>query len=461
VLVHRSEPCDPAVAAFLRASGVDPATIDLAIDARDEMLAWAQWAHHGCRQLGLVNYFRSGLSAWRLIRHLLAWRFGAEPPGSVLDFASGFGRVTRFLAAGLPPDRITVAEIDDAAVELQRSRFGVLGVVSPARPEELRLPGTYDCVLAFSLFSHLPEESFGPWLAGLLGTVTPGGLFAFSVHDEAVMLPGRTMPAAGLYFEEVSESASLDRRQYGSSWVTERFVAAALGAASGGRATYKRLPRALWHSQDVYVVAAGSDRSPLADLSPPSEPEGYLDRCAVDRSGNLEVGGWAADRATPGALRVEIDLGGESWVVPVDEERADVEALVGPNGRVSGWRAALGPIAGFPSDAILVVSVIAPGGERTVVHASALEVAALYSSLARDRAALSRQAADLDRATAEHRGVRSALDREHQRARELDRRVHELGWEAHVLQSRLAAMEASRFWRLRRLWFALSRGRGR
>ena len=39
MLAHGNERADPAIAAFLAASGIDPASVDLAVDARDEMLA--------------------------------------------------------------------------------------------------------------------------------------------------------------------------------------------------------------------------------------------------------------------------------------------------------------------------------------------------------------------------------------------------------------------------------------
>jgi SAM-dependent methyltransferase len=460
-LAHANERADPAVAALLTASGIDPATVDLAVDRRDEMLAWALWAHHGCRQVALVNYFRSGLGAWRVVQHLLRWRFGARRDLRILDFAAGWGRVTRFMARDRPPASLWVGEIDPAALAFQRARFGVHGVPSSSRPEELAVEGRFDAVVAASLFSHLPPPTFEPWLARLWSLVAPGGLLAFSVHDEAVMLPGRAMPAAGIYFEEVSESPSLDRRDYGSTWVRESYVAAALGRVAGGRASYRRLPRGLWHHQDLYAVVPepGAD---FAGLAPAGEPEGYLDRCAIDAAGDLRLGGWAIDRASGGpAARVEIALGGGAAAAAVGEERADVAAFAGEGFRRSGWTASPGPAAAFGAGDLLVVEAVGAGGARAVVHASALEVAALYVALARDRAELTRAGAELERAAADLRGVRVALGHESARVGELDRRVHELGWEAHVLRSRIAAMEASRFWKLRERWFALKRRFGK
>ena len=459
-LAHDNERVDPAVAAFLTASGIDPAGVDLAIDARDEMLAWALRAHHGSRQMALVSYFRSGLSAARLFLEIVRWRFDAGAEPRILDFASGYGRVTRFLAAQVPTASLAIAEIDPDAVEFQRHRFGVGAHRSARRAADLAIDGRFDCVLVGSLFSHLPEAAFEEWLRRLLGLVAPGGLLAFSVHDEAVMLAGREMPAGGLYFEEVSESGSLDLEQYGSSWVRESFVAAALGRACDGHAAYRRLPLALWHSQDLYVVAPEPSPSfSFAGLAPVAEPEGYLDRYAVQSDGSLRLGGWALDRAAPGSpVRIELAAGKSKFAAETRDERPDVAALHGADYLRSGWSVVLGPADRYRADDLVVAraeSTGGGGGRRAVVHASALEVANLYVALARDRVTISRLESDLDRATAELRGVRVAIGHESARVAELDRRVYDLGWENQVLTTRLAAMRSSVFWKLRNAWFTV------
>ena len=456
-LAHDNERVDPAVAAFLTASGIDPTGVDLAIDARDEMLAWALRAHHGSRQMALVSYFRSGLSAARLFLEIVRWRFGAEAEPRILDFAGGYGRVTRFLAAQLPAAALAIAEIDPDAVEFQRRRFGVRAHRSAHRAADLVLDGRFDCVVVGSLFSHLPEGAFEEWLQRLLGLVAPGGILAFSVHDEAVMLAGREMPAGGLYFEEVSESGSLDLHQYGSSWVRESFVAAALGRASGGRAAYRRLPLVLWHSQDLYVVAPEpAPNFSFSGLAPVAEPEGYLDRYAVQSDGSLRLGGWALDRAAPGSpVRIELAVGKSKFAAETRDERPDVAALHGPDYLRSGWSVTLGPADRFRADDLVVARARAGAGGGAVVHASALEVANLYAALARDRVTISKLESDLDRATAELRGVRVAIGHESARVAELDRRVYDLGWENQVLNTRLAAMRSSVFWKLRNVWFTL------
>jgi SAM-dependent methyltransferase len=459
MLAHDNERVDPAVAAFLTASGIDPAGVDLAIDARDEMLAWALRAHHGSRQMALVSYFRSGLSAARLFLEVLRWRFGTGAGPRILDFASGYGRVTRFLATQLPTASLSVAEIDPDAVEFQRHRFGVGAHLSAHRAADLAIDDRFDCILVSSLFSHLPEAAFEEWLRHLLGLVAPGGLLAFSVHDEAVMLAGREMPTGGLYFEEVSESGSLDLRRYGSSWVRESFVAGALGRATDGLAAYRRLPLALWHSQDLYVAAPEPGPSlSFSGLAPVHEPEGYLDRYAVQPDGTLRLGGWALDRTAPGSpVRIELAAGRSKFTAETRDERPDVAALHGADYLRSGWSVVLGPADRFRADDLVVARAESVGGGAggAVVHASALEVANLYAALARDRVTISRLESDLDRATAELRGVRVAIGHESARVAELDRRVYDLGWENKVLNTRLAAMRSSVFWKLRNAWFTV------
>jgi SAM-dependent methyltransferase len=451
--VHGNERPDPAVVAYLKASGVDPAGVDLTVDGEDEMLNWALWAHQGCRQLALVNYFRCGLTAWRLLRDVLAWRFADCDDARILDFAAGYGRMTRFVVAERPAGSVSAAEIDPAAVEFQRRRFGVPAYPSGYRPEELAIGDRFDCVFAGSLFSHLPAPLFAAWLARLLARVAPGGVLVFSVHGEERMLPGRAMPAAGLYFEATSETATLDGAQYGTSWVREDFVAAAVSRAAPALA-YRRLPRALWHSQDVYVVADSA--APLSALDPTLEPAGYLTACRRERDGSLVLAGWAADEGGGGpAAVVEVSVGRVRATAAVGEERPDVAKLLGDGFLRSGWSLSLRAPAGFAPDDLVVVAATTAGGVSAPLHASGLEVAALHLELADERARAARLTGELDRESAELRGVRVALGHESARVGELDRRVRELGWELQVLRSRIAAMETSFFWRLRNFWFAL------
>jgi hypothetical protein len=108
-LAHRPDDISPSVAALLADLNVDPGSLDVAIDARDEMLTFLVEGMEGDRDRALFTYFRSGLSIADAMLQILHWRFGSLPdrgPSKILDFASGYGRVTRFLVRELPPGRL-------------------------------------------------------------------------------------------------------------------------------------------------------------------------------------------------------------------------------------------------------------------------------------------------------------------------------------------------------------------
>src|SRR5262249_4731824 len=93
----------PLVRALLDDLGIPAGGVELAVDPGDEMLAFLVAQHAGDRERALYSYFQSGASIAGALAQVLRWRFGE--PGRIvrlLDFASGYGRVTRFLLRLLP-----------------------------------------------------------------------------------------------------------------------------------------------------------------------------------------------------------------------------------------------------------------------------------------------------------------------------------------------------------------------
>jgi SAM-dependent methyltransferase len=242
-----------------------------AIHLDDSMLRFFVERRHGHRERALVDYFRTGLAAARAIETLVQWWFGAARPGiRMLDFASGYGRITRFLVQRQAADRLWVADLVADAVEFQRRCFGVGGLVSTADPMELPCDESFDCIVVSSLFSHLPPASFAAWLRRLAALLRPGGLLLFSVHDVSLRplfgkppLDAEALArSGGIHYESDSEIPGL--QGYGSTWVDETFVHRAVAEASGG-AGCVRLPRALSSFHDYYAVGR-----PLPGAAPPS-----------------------------------------------------------------------------------------------------------------------------------------------------------------------------------------------
>ena len=74
-------------------------------------------APHRTAEAATLLYFATGRQIFDAVQGVVAWRFGGfGAVRSLFDFASGYGRSTRFLVEALPPGKITVAEIDPGAV---------------------------------------------------------------------------------------------------------------------------------------------------------------------------------------------------------------------------------------------------------------------------------------------------------------------------------------------------------
>ncbi len=429
-LAFRPDETSPLTDALLAELGAAPAR---AIDARDEMLGFLAAAQAGDRERGLCQYFRSGASIADSLGQVLRWRFGETGrPVRVLDFASGYGRITRFLVREIPPERVWVADVYAEGVRFQEERFGVHGLVSTVRPEDFSCGERFDAILVTSLFTHLPEERFVAWLRVLLGLLEPGGMLAFSAHSPAVLPPGVEMPEGGFLFQETSESGSLDTSDYGSTWVTEGFVRAALEKAAGAGASLHRIDRGLCNFQDLYLAVPepGVDFSSLCFHG---EPHLFLESARLE-PGRLDLAGWAA--VLSGEVReVEAVLDGKRLAAaPVDEPRPDVARYLGGERFLrTGWLLSCAlPEGTSRSASVLVLLAVDARGVRHPVWIGSLDAALLDS--ARNEAV---------RFGRELRHAEAVLAEERRRA----------AAEAEALRARIAAMEASRFWKLRNAWF--------
>lgn len=315
------------------------------IEARDEMYLYNLRLLHDDPACAAVLYFFKGHQVATAITEVGRLLFTDDASvGSFLDFGSGFGRSTRFLVRKYPSSRVWVSDVVTEAVDFQKSYFGVHGFYSSYRPDEVKADRRFQYVFASSLFSHLPESTFGPWLRRLFDLVEDGGLLAFSVldHSELTAEPGGT---EGLAFHPESESVVLDSAQYGTAYVTEDFVRSTLRAELGDGVAIKRLPRALCSHQDLYLVT--EDRGlDLDRLTIAGFPRGALDAFKLD-GGEAKIAGWA-DAAESVRVFVrgepygvaELEKTGETlrWTVTLDLKDVGLDDMVAVLARSSPER---------------------------------------------------------------------------------------------------------------------------
>ena len=407
-----------------------------AIHEADEMLLHASERAQGDEDRAHLEYWASGFQVAATLDQLVTWRFGGwSGLSSFLDFGGGFGRVTRHVVERLEPDKVTVAEVLPTAVEFQERAFGVRGVTSASSPDEVQLQ-THGLVYAGSLFTHLPHASFGTWLAKLLAAVEEGGLLVFSVHDLALMpeqrrsAAGSTELESGLLFHPSSESRTLDHAEYGSTWVTEGYVADLLRKLAP-EVRGVRLPRGLCNYQDLWVVARGGVDPGEVPLD--SGPQGALELCSLEDA-TLRLAGWALDRShgmDASSIEVMIDgqVVGESGSLYPRPDLLENLGDVGLPARdepldsylAAGWEVQV-PIERMRrGSTLLTVVAHSTGGMAVPIFAGALESALFLTS------------------------------RENHH-RKVD--------EVQALKTEIDAMKQSWFWRQRDRWFALKRSLG-
>lgn len=435
--------------------------VDLGVHAEDEM--WRVFYYRGSQNLdqSLVMYFHSGWKIWSTYRQILAWRVG-EPGrvGKILDFASGYGRVTRFIVHDVPPERVWVSDIYAGGVEFQRERFGVHGIVSTADPADFRCDERFDVILVSSLFSHLPAETFLAWLRRLWSLLSPGGMLVFSVHDEAMLPadhPGKAeLSARGLYFEGESESGSLSKAQYGTTWVTEAYVRDTLERVTAGLSV-ARYPRGFASLQDLYV-AVDQPGVDFSGLDVTGGVDAVLDHCSFVFPRRIQVVGWGVDRASGERLReIRVRIDGQYVASSTDfESRPEAVALFPmENVQPVGWQLSFDlPQGADHISALLAITAIDAAGREHGVFEGPLHVALLRTA----RMGVFCSHLDQQRMQTAHEAEMSRLRAE---AEERIGAQAQLRAEAEAridaLETRISAMQASRFWQIRNRWFALKR----
>lgn len=452
----------PLLSAYLRAELGEVDAIDTTIHPNDEMLQPAGDPDQQDLDHFLIHYFRAGLSMRSTVEQIVRWRFGGfDGVGSLLDFASGYGRLTRFLLPKLGGKRITVADINPEAVEFQAQQFGVEGLLSFTNPSDFVCEKRFDMIFVASLFTHLPEQTFGAWLERLSSFLNRGGVFVFSVHGgQTFSWTGRAEADGHFVYDPSPQSGHLDVADYGNTYASDDFLREVIGDRS-----FIRLRRGLMNFQDLCIVVPESNND-FSGLDYDSGADGRLDIVSIANDGTVQLAGWAASRHAP-VEGVEIIAGKTRLgaVAPM-AQRADVEAFYRePAYLRSGWEFSIKPSDHTVSfDEILMIRAVTRSG-RSLLFIGTFGTAAYrsrYGQWVRARHVGLLERLDLE---ARHRQELDALVKALQQQIDhlttqkalLEEHAAGLQYQSHVLETRARAMEASRFWKMRNQWFRLKR----
>ncbi len=101
----------------------------------------------------------------------------------VLDFGCGWGRYLRFLYKDVDVANLHGVDVDPGIVKRCQD-LGLPGLLQPIDPLG-RLPypdGFFDVVMAYSVFTHLPEHVNLHWKREIARVTRKGGVFAFTLE---------------------------------------------------------------------------------------------------------------------------------------------------------------------------------------------------------------------------------------------------------------------------------------
>ncbi len=314
----------------------------------DDQMLLHSLGHHQNSDIALSQYYAISLQQFYAAHQIIKSFFDpCDPSLKILDFACGYGRLLRLLTTQIPASQVWASEIQMDAVAYVVEKFGVQGIQSFANPAEF-LPervssdaewtDKFDFIWVASLFSHLPEPLFHGWMQKLTHLLTPRGVLCFSIRDQALLSADKSMPESGILYYGISETTPLADEIYGTTYVSESFVRRSIEGATGPAHPYFRLPKALAHEQDLYVVARSSELSlaPLVNFR--RGAWGWADSCVLSSQGVLHLEGWAASLDDGVLDDVLVTVEGTTLLCVTGLPRADVAAVFGdPRLENAGW----------------------------------------------------------------------------------------------------------------------------
>ena len=216
------------------------------------------FASHSTSRNPLRDYLSDG---WRTMVELQAVmeQHGQTLSSSqgFLEFACGHGRFTRHLVNRIPQGHLTVSDVVPGCVEFLKNLCGVQGFESTTDPEALDIPGKYQQIFVLSLFSHLPDSTWGSWVDRLFRALQPGGLLIFSTHG--LKCAGQsevTLDSDGYAFFSSSESSAIDGQIYGTAFTSPEYVRKTVGKVLGDQIQVHIVPDHFWGNQDAVILKA-------------------------------------------------------------------------------------------------------------------------------------------------------------------------------------------------------------
>lgn len=134
----------------------------------------------------MEHYLAVGESAMRTIYAALLLG-NVDQPKSILDFACGSGRVTRWLHAMYPNAEIHASDVRSDGLDFCAKSFGAVAWPSDRDLTSLKAPRSFDLIWSGSLLTHLSEDRCKLLLKKFTEWLNPGGVCVVTTHGRKVV----------------------------------------------------------------------------------------------------------------------------------------------------------------------------------------------------------------------------------------------------------------------------------
>lgn len=197
-------------------------------------------------------YFLNGLDSTIKLKNILdEYKINN---GTLLEFASGYGCLTRHMANIIPFMDVTCSDIHDNAIFFIKNILKYKTIKSKTIPEELIID-KFRVIFVLSFFSHMPIKTWERWLQKLFSLVQNGGILIFTCHSKtSAKNSGIKMPDSGFFFTNNSEQKDLSSEEYGMTITLPHFVFKYIDQLENVEHV-KFLPSYWWEHQDLYIIS--------------------------------------------------------------------------------------------------------------------------------------------------------------------------------------------------------------
>lgn len=215
------------------------------------------------KEKAIEYYFNDGAKSTSKLKSLLEEICKFESPRlELLEFASGYGCITRHAKNIMPEIDWTACDIHEQAIAFIEDKLATKAILSKSDPRQFSTAKKYDVVFALSFFSHMPKSTFTLWLNSLASCLKPGGYLIFTTHGlvSRKYTGDVRFDRDGFYFLADSEQKDLDKAEYGTTVTKPKYVIDRISNDTPLSLKYFQ-EGCWWGHQDLYV--AQFDDEPL------------------------------------------------------------------------------------------------------------------------------------------------------------------------------------------------------